>query len=67
MIASLFSSKDIECPGCGAQGMTIKPHGSETTYLLDDRFRREVRNGALDIVCMKCDAPAVPVLQSGYN
>jgi len=67
MLDSIFTSKDIECPCCGAQGMMVMTRGHETFCLAADKFRKDVRDGEPDVVCILCDAPAVPVLQSGYN
>ncbi|HUO94272.1 MAG TPA: hypothetical protein VMU22_15205 [Rhizomicrobium sp.] len=67
MLESIIALKDIECPGCGAQGMTISPRGSSNSYLAGESFRQELRNGLPEIVCIHCDEPADTVLQSGYN
>jgi hypothetical protein len=67
MLDSIFTSKDIECPCCGAQGMMVMTRGAESFCLNADKFRKDVSSGEPDVVCIVCDAPAVPVLQSGYN
>jgi len=67
MLESIIALKDIECTGCGAQGMTISPRGSANSFVAGDSFRKEIRNGQPEIVCIHCDEPAEPVLRSGYN
>jgi hypothetical protein len=67
MLQPIFTTKDFECPSCGAQGMIIKPRVGDSFCFGADKFRNEMRNGAPEIVCIKCDAPADAVLRSGYN
>ena len=67
MLESIIALKDIECRGCGAQGMTISARGSLNSFLAGESFRKDVRNGQPEIVCIHCDEPADTVLQSGYN